>query len=63
MKKLKLLIIFKNFSLFFSTFFISQIFLGFIGGVNIGLGYITLSLSLAIIFLIILIFNRIFKKI
>jgi len=45
------------------TFFMSQIFLGFMGGINIGLGYVTLSLSLAIIFLIILVFNRKFKEI
>jgi len=45
------------------TFFISQIFLGFIADINIGLGYITLSLSLAIIFLITLVFIRKFKEV
>ncbi|MFW9999131.1 MAG: MFS transporter [Candidatus Hodarchaeota archaeon] len=45
------------------SFFISQIFLGFIADINIGLGYITISLSLAIIFLITLIFIRKFKEI
>ena len=45
------------------TFFISQIFLGFIADIDIGLGYITLSLSIAIIFLIILVFIRKFKEV
>jgi len=45
------------------TFFISQIFLGFMVDINIELGYITLSLSLTIIFLITLFFIRKFKEI
>ncbi|MFW9878524.1 MAG: MFS transporter [Candidatus Thorarchaeota archaeon] len=44
------------------TFFTSQIFLGFMGGISIGLGYITLSLSLAVIFLITLVFIRKLKE-
>lgn len=45
------------------AYFISQIFLGFIADINIGLAYFSLSVSLIIIFFINLIFMRNFKEI
>ncbi|MFX1278433.1 MAG: MFS transporter [Promethearchaeota archaeon] len=45
------------------SFFISQIFLGFMADINILLGYLSLSLSLIILFIINLIFIRKFKEV
>ncbi len=45
------------------TYFISQIFLGFVADVDIGLAYFSLSLSLLIFFFINLVFIRNFKEI
>lgn len=45
------------------SFFISQIFLGFMADINILLGYLSLSLSLITLFIINLIFIRKFKEV
>ncbi len=45
------------------TFFISQLFLGFIADIDIGLAYLALSLTLVVIFFIVLIFIRKLKEI
>ncbi|GAG88567.1 unnamed protein product [marine sediment metagenome] len=45
------------------AFFISQLFLGFIADINIGLAYLSLSLSLMVLFFINLVFIRKFKEV
>lgn len=45
------------------TYFISQLFLGFIADINIGLAYLSLSLSLMVILFINLVFIRKFKEV
>ncbi len=45
------------------TYFISQLFLGFIADINIGLAYLSLSLSLMVLFFINLVFIRKFKEV
>ncbi|MFX0167183.1 MAG: MFS transporter [Candidatus Hodarchaeota archaeon] len=45
------------------AYFISQLFLGFIADIDIGLAYISLSLSLIVIFFLNLVFMRNFKEI
>ncbi|MFW9874712.1 MAG: MFS transporter [Candidatus Thorarchaeota archaeon] len=45
------------------AYFISQLFLGFIADIDIGLAYFSLSISLIIIFLLNLVFMRKFKEI